>query len=273
MSDDSGPRRTALITGAARGIGFATARLLSERGHDVLIADVDGDAAADASERLGATVAQPLTMDVADSASVRSAIAASGLDALDLLVCNAGIVGPSLSASMDDDGWERVVQVNLGGAIRLARETYPLLARAGDASIVLISSVTAHRGFPARLAYSATKAALESMARVLALEWSADGIRVNAVAPGFILTELSRELMAQGVADPSERASRTALGRLGEPGEVAEAIAWLASPAASYITGQTIVVDGGFLADGRTGPDAIIDDRPERGAPALGDDG
>ena len=260
-SNGSERRRHALISGAARGIGFATAELLIERAYDVVVADVDAEAAADAASRLGERHARPVEMDVADSRSVRDGIGAIDLKELDLLVCNAGIVIPKPSETLDDEDWERVLQVNLGGAIRLARETYPHLARSGGASIVLISSVTAHRGFPARLAYSASKGALEAMARVLALEWSAAGIRVNAVAPGFIVTEQSRALMAQGVADPTERARRTALGRLGQPREVAEVIAWLASPASSYVTGQTIVVDGGFLADGRTGPDVTTDER------------
>jgi NAD(P)-dependent dehydrogenase (short-subunit alcohol dehydrogenase family) len=254
-------RRRALISGAARGIGFATAELLIERAFDVVVADVDAEAAVDAAFRLGEAHASPLEMDVADSRSVRDGVGSLDHEELDLLVCNAGIVIPKPSETLDDEDWQRVLEVNLGGAIRLARDTYRHLARSGDASIVLISSVAAHRGFPGRLAYSASKGALESMARVLALEWSADGIRVNAVAPGFILTEQSRALMDQGVADPVERARRTALGRLGQPREVAEVIAWLASPASSYVTGQTIVVDGGFLADGRTGPDVTMDER------------
>jgi NAD(P)-dependent dehydrogenase (short-subunit alcohol dehydrogenase family) len=250
------------VTGGARGIGYATAATLIGHGYEVIIADIDGPAVYAAADRLSTGgVVRPVQMDVSEPASVRDGLRTMGTETLDLLVSNAGIVEPERTAELDDVTWERVLEVNLGGAIRLSRDAFPFLERSTRASVVFISSVTAHRGFPARLAYSASKAALEAMARVLAVEWGALGIRVNAVAPGFILTEQSRALMARGAGDPGERARRTVLGRLGEPSEVAETIAWLASSAASYVTGQTIVVDGGFLADGRTGPDAFGDRR------------
>jgi NAD(P)-dependent dehydrogenase (short-subunit alcohol dehydrogenase family) len=98
---------------------------------------------------------------------------------------------------------------------------------------------------------------------VLAVEWGVFGIRVNAIAPGFVLTEQAQAIIATGAADPAERARRTALGRMGRPSEIAEAVVWVASPAASYMTGQTLVVDGGFLADGRTGADIHAESAPE----------
>jgi NAD(P)-dependent dehydrogenase (short-subunit alcohol dehydrogenase family) len=252
--------RVALITGGARGIGYATGALLLERGYRVVLADISAAALDEACARLDAPArTTAVVMDVGDSASVAAGVASLGPAALDLVVSNAGIVLPGRSEVLSDESWERVIAVNLGGAIRLVREVYPMLRRAMRPSVILISSVTAHRGFPARLAYSASKAGLEAMARVLATEWGSLGIRVNAVAPGFILTEQARALMAAGAADADERARRTALGRMGDPREVADVIAWLASPAATYVTGQTIVVDGGFLADGRTGPDRFAD--------------
>jgi NAD(P)-dependent dehydrogenase (short-subunit alcohol dehydrogenase family) len=257
-------RRTALVTGGARGIGLATAEALIADGHQVFIADVDavqGRAAAAALRPAGA--AEFIEMDVTSSASVTEAFAGLGQDAvLDVVVSNAGIVRPVRSAVMSDEDWRQVIDVNLGGSIRVVRAAFPLLQRSGSAAIVLVSSVTAHRGFPARLAYSASKAALESVARVLATEWGGYGIRVNAIAPGFVLTEQARSIIESGAADPVERARRTALGRMAEPSEIAHAIAWMTSSRASYLTGQTIVVDGGFLADGRTGPDIHAEPAP-----------
>jgi NAD(P)-dependent dehydrogenase (short-subunit alcohol dehydrogenase family) len=256
--------RSVLITGGARGIGLATAQAFLASGDRVWIADVDAERGGAAAATLRATGdARFLAMDVASTASVQAAVAALGPDAvLDVVIGNAGIVGPVRSAIATDEDWQHVLDVNLGGAIRLVRATFPLLVRSRAAAVVLVSSVTAHRGFPARLAYSASKAGLEAVARVLAVEWGGHGIRVNAIAPGFVLTEQAQAIIDAGGADPAERARRTALGRMADPTEIAAAIAWMASPAASYLTGQTIVVDGGFLADGRTGPDIHAEPAP-----------
>lgn len=245
------------MTGGARGIGLATAQALLARGYRVDIGDVDADRGRAVERDLAAAGdIRFVPLDVTSTASVRSALVALGEDApLDVVVSNAGIVGPVRSRIATDDEWQRVLDVNLGGSIRVVREAFPYLQRSAAPAIVLIGSVTAHRGFPARLAYSASKAALEAVARVLAVEWGPFGIRVNVIAPGFVLTEQAQQIIASGGADPAERARRTALGRMGRPSEIAEAIAWVASPEASYMTGQTLVVDGGFLADGRTGAD------------------
>jgi NAD(P)-dependent dehydrogenase (short-subunit alcohol dehydrogenase family) len=142
----------------------------------------------------------------------------------------------------------------------MSRAALRLLARSEQPAIVNISSVCAARGFPGRLSYNAAKAGIEAVTRTLAVEWGVLGIRVNAVAPGFILTEKSRTFYESGLADAESRASRTALGRLGRPEEIAEAAYWLGSMGSSYVTGHVLVVDGGYLADGRTGPDpAVLD--------------
>jgi NAD(P)-dependent dehydrogenase (short-subunit alcohol dehydrogenase family) len=256
--------RSVLVTGGARGIGLATARAFLARGDRVYIGDVDEERGRIAQEELATEgEAHFVPLDVTSTSSVRSAFAALGADAtLDVVVSNAGIVGPVRSRIATDDDWQHVIDLNLGGSIRVVRESFPYLRRSASPAIVFISSVTAHRGFPGRLAYTASKAALEAAARVLAVEWGVFGIRVNSVAPGFVLTEQAQSIIATGAADPVERARRTALGRMGRPSEIAEAIVWVASPAASYMTGQTLVVDGGFLADGRTGADIHAEPAP-----------
>jgi NAD(P)-dependent dehydrogenase (short-subunit alcohol dehydrogenase family) len=266
------PARSALVTGGARGIGLATARAFLAHGYRVYIGDVDEGLGRAAEEALApAGDARFVPLDVTSTSSVRSAFAGLGSDAtLAVVVSNAGIVGPVRSRIATDDEWQHVLDLNLGGSIRIVREAFPYIQRSTSPAIVLISSVTAHRGFPGRLAYSASKAALEAVARVLAVEWGVFGIRVNAVAPGFVLTEQAQQIIATGAADPVERARRTALGRMGLPSEIAEAVVWVASPAASYMTGQTLVIDGGFLADGRTGADIHAEPGPEADGPTTG---
>lgn len=254
MSATSMP--VALITGGAQGLGRAAAEALFARGHHVVLCDVNLDVAKKAASEIAPERATALLCDVSDTASVDAALKQVGRDLgrLDVLVNNAGIMEPSRSEELSDESWERVLRINIGGIMRMSRASYPLLRQSDNASIVNISSITAHRGFPGRLAYVASKSAAEGMTRVLATEWG-PGIRVNAVAPGFILTERSRVIYESGIADAEARAEMTVMGRLGEPREIGQVVAWLASREASYLTGQVIVVDGGFLANGRTGRD------------------
>jgi NAD(P)-dependent dehydrogenase (short-subunit alcohol dehydrogenase family) len=246
----------ALVTGGAQGLGRASAEALAARGHHVVLCDVNLDLATKVAREFGPGCATAVRCDVGDTASVNEAVAQVGRDLgrLDVLVNNAGIMEPSRSEELSDESWERVLRINIGGIMRMSRASHPLLRRSANASITNISSITAHRGFPGRLAYVASKSATEGMTRVLATEWG-PGIRVNAVAPGFILTERSRAIYESGVADGEARAGMTVMGRLGEPREIGEVVAFLASREASYLTGQVIVVDGGFLANGRTGRD------------------
>ena len=174
---------------------------------------------------------------------------------LDALVNSAGIIDPSPSHLTGMEEWNHLIDVHLGGTMRMCQAAFPHLLDSPFAAIVNISSVTAHRGFPARASYNSAKAAIEALTRTLAVEWAVAGIRVNAVAPGFILTPLAEEAYRTGTADRAERERRIPLGRMGRPEEVAQAIRWLATPVSSYVTGQVLAVDGGYLADGRTGPD------------------
>ncbi|MEO8632740.1 MAG: SDR family NAD(P)-dependent oxidoreductase [Chloroflexota bacterium] len=253
-------RPVALVTGAGSGLGRASSVALAAGGFRVVPTDLDGSAEKTAI-LLGEGQGIWLECDVSSKASVDAAFAEVGsrFGRLDAVVSNAGIVEPVRTEEETDERWQRTVSVNQDGALRVARAAFPLLRHAPHPSLIVISSVAAHRGFPGRAAYAASKGALEALTRVLAVEWGPHGIRVNCIAPGFILTEGSRRIIASGLADAKARGSLTALGRMGEPEEIGAVVAWLASPAASYVTGATIVVDGGYLAWGGMAGEALFD--------------
>lgn len=241
----------AAVTGGAAGIGFATARLLAEAGARVALLDRDGETARQAAARLGpAAIWRPI--DVADEASVEEAIyaviAAEGR--LDILVNNAGVAIRKPSTDLDLADWQRVVDVNMTGVFLCSRTAarHMIAAKQGGA-VVNVASIMGLSGggiYP-NISYQATKGAVVNMTRALAVEWATHGIRVNAVAPTWTRTGFIGQLEA----DPALMARITAMtpmGRLAEPEEVASTILFLASPAATMVTGHVLAVDGGFLA-------------------------
>ena len=250
----SGDVHVALITGGASGIGYATAERLGADGAVAILADRDGEAATDAAARLRAdgASAHAIALDVSDPTSV-----ARGIDAavathggLDLLVNCAGFARPVPSAEIDEESWAAQLDVHLGGTMRCCRAAYAALARSRRAAIVNVSSILGHVGNPMRLAYGTAKAGIGGLTRTLAVEWAPAGIRVNAVAPGYTRTALVQRLVRDGKIDTASVERRIPLRRFAESEEIADAIAFLGGPGARYITGQTLLVDGGMSIDG-----------------------
>jgi pyridoxal 4-dehydrogenase len=237
--------RVAIVTGAARGIGRATAERLSAEGARVVLLDEDADAVRAAAEALG-ELATPVPADVSDPRSVTQAVSGvlEELGGVDVLVNNAGIYPHTPFGELTFEQWRRVMAVNLDGMFLVTSAVWPAMVRRGYGRIVNIGSATFWIGYPELAAYIASKGGVVGFTRGLAVEAGAHGITVNCITPGFIDTEGSR------AEDPSgelfdEIVAGQAIKQRGRPDDIVECIAYLVRPAAGYITGQTINVDGG----------------------------
>jgi NAD(P)-dependent dehydrogenase (short-subunit alcohol dehydrogenase family) len=243
--------RSALVTGAARGLGRAIALALAEAGADVALGLRDltrDEGLADEIRALGRRVL-PLQMDVTKADEIDAAVSATveGLGAVDLLVNNAGGgAGHTPAEEVSLDEFDRVLDTNLRATFVACRAAFPAMQERGFGRIVNVSSQAALVALPGEAAYCAAKAAVTHLTRCLAIEWGQHGIAVNAVAPTFIRTPGTEPALS----DPGFRADVVeriaALHRIGEPDEVAGAVVFLCSPAASLITGETLVIDGGW---------------------------
>lgn len=238
-----------LITGAAGGLGRAIAHTLSEQGAAVVVSDRDASAcdsvAEECRERGGDAISLPADLLSEDQVRSQAHQAIQWRGRLDGLVCCGGIEGPvgSLLDASESD-WERMLTINVRSSMWLCEEVVPTMRKQGSGRIVLISSIAGLRGNRNIGAYGMSKAALSQMARNLAVELGSAGICVNAVAPGLIETPLSRHLLSDQ-SFMARRLGMTPLRRVGQPHEIAGVVAMLVSSAGGFITGQTLVVDGG----------------------------
>ena len=243
----------AVVTGAARGIGKKICLELAERGYEIAANDLN--APDETVEELRSAGAEALALpgDVSDEAAVRGMVEAvtGEFGRIDVLVNNAGIstIVPAEETTLAD--WNRTLAVNLTGPFLMCREFGKVMLEQGSGSVVNVSSVAGLLGVGDRAAYNASKHGLVGLTRTLAAEWGARGVRVNAVCPGWVKTEMDEEDQADGGYTDADIEGRVPMGRFAAPEDVARAVAFLADPGWSgFVNGHTLSVDGGWFADG-----------------------
>jgi len=245
--------RVAVVTGAARGIGLAIARMFLSRGDAAVLIDIDAPTLEKAAASLAAEhgdLVLPLVCDVSDPDQVRDAVAQAerGFDRIDALVNNAGVAvfKPLTQTSFEE--WRHVMGTNLDGAFLCSQACVPVMRKAGGGSIVNIASISGLRASTLRVAYGTSKAALVHFTKQQAVELSMYGIRANVVAPGPVETAMAKQVHSAAIR--ADYHDAVPLGRYGSEEEIASAVVFLCSEGASYITGQLLAVDGGFDAAG-----------------------
>lgn len=241
--------RTALVTGAGRGIGLAIARALRAAGADVVVAELDESTGAAAAQELGG---EHVRLDVTDSRAVDAAFARVAADRgrLDVVVNNAGIARNVAAEEETDDGWRAVLDLNLDAVYWCSRAAGRVMLAQGGGSIVNMASMSAlivNRPQP-QVAYNVSKAGVVMLTKSLAAEWAPRGVRVNCISPGYVATPLLRAVEERDPDWLDRWRADTPMGRLAQPDDIGGAAVYLASDASSYVTGSNLVVDGGYTA-------------------------
>jgi NAD(P)-dependent dehydrogenase (short-subunit alcohol dehydrogenase family) len=245
--------RICIVTGGAQGIGEACIRRFAREGAQLVIADIDDSRGAALAAELGAVYVH---CDVGDKAQVDALVAQTmaAFGRIDVLVNNAGIFRACDFLDMTESDFDDVLRINLKGSFLVGQAVAREMAKAGKGSIVNMSSVNGTLAIPTIASYNVSKGGINQLTRVMALALADKGIRVNAVAPGTIATELASKAVLTSEEAKGRILSRTPMKRLGEPSEIADTVAYLASDAASYITGEIVVVDGGRMTLNYTVP-------------------
>ena len=239
--------KVTIITGGAQGIGAACAQRFSAEGAHVVLADVDNARGSALAQSLGALYVHCDVGDKLDvDAMVQHTMAKHGR--IDVLVNNAGIVKAAPFLDVTEDDFDAVIRVNLKGAFLVAQAVAREMVKTGGGSVINMSSVNAVMAIPSIASYNMSKGAINQLTRVMALALADHGIRVNAVAPGTIATELAAKAVLTSEDAKARILSRTPMKRLGTPDEIADVVAYLASDASSYLTGEIITADGGRMA-------------------------
>jgi len=238
--------RVAIVTGGAQGIGEACVRRFAREGAKVVIADLDAQRGKALADELGATF---MSCDVGDKAQVDAVVARSVElhGRIDILVNNAGILRAADFLDVTEADFDAVLRVNIKGAFLMGQAVAREMAGAGSGSIINMSSINATVAIPTIASYNVSKGGINQLTRVMALALADKGVRVNAVAPGTIATEMAAKAVLATEEARVKVMSRTPMRRLGEPSEIADVVAWLASDASSYVTGEIVVVDGGRM--------------------------
>lgn len=253
-SDDQQPAldgRVAVVTGSSAGIGLAVVERLLECGANVVVNSRTQERADAAARAFDPAHVHPVAADLGTADGVErlfsSTLARFGT--VDILVNNAGMSSAVPAVDLAPADWQRVIDLNLTAPFLCAQAAARVMLPAGRGVIVNVSSILGHRGMARRTAYCTAKHGLLGMTKALASEWGPQGLRVVSVDPGYVATELVAELVSDGRLDEAVIRSRTPLGRLGEPSEIADFIAFVASDRAAFINGSNLVIDGGWTAD------------------------